>query len=92
MTKTETVLLYLVAINIIGFLSMAIDKKKAIRGAWRIPEARLFGYALLGGSLGSLCGMYTFRHKTKHSKFVLGIPAILVLQVVAAALLLSGAL
>ncbi len=60
---------------------MGIDKAKARRRAFRIPEARLFGIALLGGSLGSIAGMYVFRHKTRHWYFVLGMPAILILQV-----------
>lgn len=60
---------------------MGIDKAKARRRAFRIPEARLFGIALLGGSLGSIAGMYFFRHKTRHWYFVLGMPAILILQI-----------
>lgn len=67
---------------------MGIDKAKARRRAFRIPEARLFGIALLGGSLGSIAGMYFFRHKTRHWYFVLGMPAILILQI--AILLLSN--
>lgn len=60
---------------------MYIDKYKARKGAWRIPEARLFKTAILFGSLGILAGMYLFRHKTKHNKFVFFIPAILVIQI-----------
>lgn len=71
---------YLLLINLAGFLSMGIDKKKAIKGKWRIPERILFLQALLGGSLGSILGMYTFRHKTKHRQFVIGMPLILLLQ------------
>lgn len=67
---------------------MGIDKAKARRRAFRIPEARLFGIALLGGSLGSIAGMYFFRHKTRHWYFVLGMPVILILQI--AILLLSN--
>lgn len=61
-------------LSIIGLISMAADKSKAKRGAWRIPEKVLFAIAFLGGGLGSLIGMYAFRHKTKHTSFVIGIP------------------
>lgn len=71
---------YLILINLIGFLSMGLDKSKARRGKWRIKERTLFLIALVGGSTGSLCGMFFFRHKTKHRSFVIGIPAILILQ------------
>lgn len=74
-------ILYLIIINAVGLLLMLIDKKKAIKGAWRIPEATLMGVAAIGGSIGTLLGMQLFRHKTKHLKFSLGVPAILVLQV-----------
>ena len=74
------ILLYLTIINAAGFLLMLIDKQKARRGAWRIPEATLIWIAILGGSIGSLIGMYFFRHKTRQLKFVLGIPVILFAQ------------
>lgn len=77
-----SLLIYLAAINIIGFAIMGIDKLKAKRRAFRIPEATLFTVALIGGSLGSLLGMYTFRHKTRHRKFTIGMPVILALQVI----------
>ena len=73
-------ILYLLLINAAGFLLMLIDKYKAKKNLWRIPEATLMLVAALGGSIGSLFGMYTVRHKTKHLKFVLGIPAILIVQ------------
>lgn len=82
-------LVYLLIINAVGFLLMLVDKLKAKRGLWRIPEATLMGVAVLGGSIGSLLGMNTFRHKTKHPKFTIGIPVILALQVLAAVVLLS---
>ena len=63
---------------------MLTDKYKARKNLWRIPEAALFTAALLGGSLGSLAGMYLVRHKTKHLKFTLGVPVILVVQIAAA--------
>lgn len=77
----EYLTVYLVIINAAGFLFMLADKKKAKKGAWRIPEATLMTIAAVGGSIGSLLGMYTFRHKTKHPKFTVGIPLILVAQV-----------
>ena len=75
------VLLYLILINAASFLLMLADKLKSKRGAWRIPEKTLLGVAAVGGSIGTLAGMYTFRHKTKHIKFTLGIPVILMVQV-----------
>lgn len=75
------VLLYLIIINAAAFLLMLSDKLKARRGAWRIPERTLIATAALGGSIGALAGMYLFRHKTKHIKFTLGIPVILVVHV-----------
>lgn len=74
------ILIYLVVMNIIGFTIMGIDKSKAKRGAWRIPEKKLFLIAILGGSIGSLLGMKQFRHKTKHKTFTIGMPAILIVQ------------
>ena len=79
-------LIYLVGINLAGFIIMGVDKKRAIRGAWRISEASLFFTALLGGSLGCILGMQHFRHKTKHWYFKYGMPAILVVQVLLFAL------
>ncbi|MFR9233898.1 MAG: DUF1294 domain-containing protein [Eisenbergiella massiliensis] len=72
--------LYVIIVNIVGFAMMGIDKRKAKRGAFRIPEANLFLTALVGGSIGCIAGMYTFRHKTKHKSFVFGMPAILIVQ------------
>ena len=82
------VLLYLIIVNAAAFLLMLADKQKAKRGAWRIPEKTLIGAAAIGGSIGALCGMYLFRHKTKHLKFTLGIPAILIGQLLLAWLLM----
>ena len=78
-------LIYLLIVNAIAFLLMRIDKQKAKKKKWRIPEATLMGFAAMGGSIGALMGMYTFRHKTLHKKFSIGIPAILIAQLVAAA-------
>ena len=80
-------LIYLVGINLTGFIIMGVDKKRAIRGAWRISEASLFFTALLGGSLGCILGMQHFRHKTKHWYFKYGMPMILAAQVLLFALL-----
>ena len=80
---TKLIFLYLLIVNAIGFVLMLGDKRMAQKKLWRIPEATLLAIAAIGGSIGSLIGMYTFRHKTKHMKFTLGIPAILALQVAA---------
>lgn len=72
---------YFIAINFIGFALMGIDKYKAKKRAFRIPEATLFIVAIIGGSIGSILGMYTFRHKTRHRAFVYGMPFILIIQI-----------
>lgn len=77
---------YLVSMNIIGLAVMGIDKLKAKRHAWRVPEKLLFKISIVGGSVGTLAGMYLFRHKTKHWYFVIGMPAILILHIVVAIL------
>ena len=74
-------LLYLLLINAVAFLLMLVDKIKAKKNRWRIRERTLFFSALLGGSIGALLGMYTFRHKTQHLSFTLGMPAILIAQI-----------
>ena len=74
-------IIYLVVINLIAFLAMYIDKRRAKYGKWRIPEQTLFVLALIGGSIGAIAGMYTFRHKTKKLRFSIGFPVILVLQI-----------
>ena len=71
---------YLAAVNLVTFTVYGVDKAKARRGAWRVPEKTLFLLPLLGGSLGALLGMLTFHHKTKHWYFVWGIPLILLAQ------------
>jgi uncharacterized membrane protein YsdA (DUF1294 family) len=76
--------IYLIVINILTFLVFGIDKWKARRGKWRIPEGTLIWMSIIGGSIGALMGMYLFRHKTQKRKFNLGIPAILLAQVVLA--------
>lgn len=76
----KLILLYLLIINAVSFLLMLADKRKAQKNLWRIPERTLFTAALFGGSVGSIAGMYLFRHKTKHWYFVIGMPAILIAQ------------
>ena len=85
---TTIVIGYLTIINAIAFALMLADKARARKNLWRIPERTLFTAAILGGSVGSLLGMYLARHKTKHLKFVIGIPVILVIQVVLIVVLL----
>lgn len=80
-------LVYLILINAAGFVLMLADKHKARKKLWRIPEATLLTAAVLGGSLGTLLGMYAFRHKTRHLKFSIGVPVILVLHIVIAIIL-----
>lgn len=77
------IIIYWIILTIIGILSMWADKRKAQKQSWRISERVLIWVAFLGGSIGSLLGMYLFRHKTRHPKFVYGIPSIIVLQAVA---------
>lgn len=77
---------WLILINLVGFIQMYVDKQRARKDKWRIPEKQLFLVALVGGSVGSIFGMYIFRHKTKHKSFVFGMPAILFLQVAAVVL------
>lgn len=72
---------YLVLVNAAALALMLVDKQKARRGVWRIPEATLLGIAVFGGSIGAIAGMYLFRHKTRHLKFSLGLPLILAVQI-----------
>jgi uncharacterized membrane protein YsdA (DUF1294 family) len=73
----EYLVYYLLIINALAFLLMYVDKRKAQKNLWRIPERVLLGTALIGGSLGAMAGMQIFRHKTQHLKFVIGIPTML---------------
>lgn len=75
-------LVYLFLVNALGLLLMLIDKYKAKKNLWRIPEATLLGVAVIGGSLGSILGMRLARHKTKHLQFHLGLPVIFAVQVI----------
>lgn len=80
-------IIYLLIINALSFLLMLTDKRRAVKKAWRIPEATLLGIAAIGGSLGAVVGMRLFRHKTLHLKFSLGLPLLLVLHIILAVLL-----
>lgn len=75
------VLVYLLVVNVLGFVLMFVDKKRAQNKQWRIKEATLFLSAVIGGSIGSMLGMKVFRHKTKHLSFLIGMPAIFIVQV-----------
>ena len=78
----QNIIIYFVVINLIGFFIMWLDKRKAIKGSWRIPEKTLFVITGLGGGIGTIAGMYTFRHKTKKIGFVIGFPFITILEIV----------
>ncbi len=80
--STRNIIIYFTFINLIGFLAMYIDKQKAKKGKWRIPEKTLFIITALGGGIGTIAGMYTFRHKTQKSIFVIGLPFITVLEII----------
>ena len=79
---TQNIIIYFVIINVIGFLIMWLDKRKARKGSWRIPEKTLFIITALGGGIGTIAGMYTFRHKTQKLNFVIGLPLITVLEII----------
>ena len=85
----KILLVYLLIVNALGFILMLVDKIKAKKNLWRIPEATLFLMAAIGGSIGSILGMYTFRHKTKHVSFLLGMPLILAVQIVIVILIMG---
>ncbi len=87
MTVYNILILYLTVINLIGFAVMGIDKRKAVKRLWRIPESTLFIIAIIGGSIGSIIGMRVFHHKTRHWYFVLGMPFILIVQLSLAVLI-----
>lgn len=78
----QNIIIYFIIINIIGFLAMYIDKQKAKKGKWRIPEKTLFIITALCGGIGTIAGMYTFRHKTQKVAFVVGFPVITILEII----------
>lgn len=77
----KNIIIYLLIINVLGFFAMGFDKWKAKRGRWRIPEDSLFMFTILGGGIGTIAGIYIFRHKTKKLKFTIGMPLILILEI-----------
>ena len=78
---TRNIILYFIIINIIGFLIMYIDKQKAKKGKWRIPEKTIYIITVLGGGIGTISGMYAFRHKTQKLHFTIGLPTITILEI-----------
>ena len=90
MNAITLIIVYLTAVNLISFTAMGVDKSKARKRSWRIPESTLFVLALIGGSIGSIAGMHLFRHKTKHWYFLYGMPAILIIQILAVVILASS--
>lgn len=82
------IIIYLICVNVAAFCMYGIDKYKATHNKWRISEATLIMSAVIGGSIGALVGMRVFHHKTQKKKFSIGVPAILVLQIVAVVVIL----
>ena len=78
----QNIVIYFIIINLIGFFIMWLDKRKAKKGAWRIPEKTLFIITALGGGIGTIAGMYTFHHKTRKIQFVIGFPLITILEAI----------
>ena len=87
MSVITVLIIYFLLVNLLGFYAMYTDKLRAKKRAFRVPEATLFAIAIIGGTIGCILGMYTFRHKTKHWHFVYGMPILLVLQIVSILLL-----
>lgn len=81
MNAITLIIVYLAFINLISFTVMGVDKSRARKRSWRIPESTLFVLALIGGSFGSIVGMHLFHHKTRHWYFLYGMPAILIIQI-----------
>lgn len=81
---------YFLVLNIVGFIIMGVDKRRARKHAFRIPEASLFTIAIIGGSIGSIIGMYFYHHKTRHWRFVYGLPFILLIQILLLVFLIAG--
>lgn len=78
----RNIIIYLIVINLIGFLSMLLDKRKARKHKWRIPEKTLFYITFLGGGIGTTVGMYLFRHKTQKSRFIILFPTITIVEII----------
>ena len=77
-------IIYIICINLIGFFIMWLDKHKARKGSWRIPEKTLFIITAIGGGIGTTTGMFVFRHKTKKLNFLIGFPFITILEIILA--------
>jgi uncharacterized membrane protein YsdA (DUF1294 family) len=82
MNAVSLLIFYFIVINLVSFILIGLDKHKAQKRQWRIPESTLFVLALIGGSIGSILGMRIFHHKTRHWYFVYGMPAILIVQII----------
>ena len=80
--NASNMVIYLIIINLLGFFIMWLDKNKAKRGAWRIPEKTIFIITAIGGGIGTVIGMYAFRHKTQKIAFVIGLPLITGLEII----------
>lgn len=78
----SNIIIYLAFINLFTFFMMWLDKRKAKKGKWRIPENTLLLFVLLGGGIGGIAGMYIFHHKTQKAKFVIGFPVILICEII----------
>lgn len=78
----DTLLIYLLIINVVTFIIAGIDKRAAVYNRWRVPEKTLFGLSIIGGAVGLYIAMFFFRHKTKHASFTIGIPVIIVIHLV----------
>ena len=81
MNFVKFIIIYLIVINILGFFVMWLDKHKAKMGNRRIPENTLFAFTILGGGIGTIAGIYVFHHKTQKKKFTVGMPLILILEI-----------
>ena len=82
MNSFDFIILYVAAVNAISFIVMGVDKRRAVKRAFRVPESTLFVLAIIGGSIGSIAGMHLFHHKTRHWYFLYGMPVILALQII----------
>ena len=82
MNSFDFIILYVAAVNVISFIVMGVDKRRAVKRAFRVPESTLFVLAIIGGSIGSITGMHLFHHKTRHWYFLYGMPVILALQII----------
>ena len=86
--SVQNIIIYIIAINLFTFFMMWLDKRKARKGKWRIPENTLLILVLLGGGIGGIAGMYTFHHKTQKMRFAIGFPVILICQILLLLLLI----